>query len=511
MALVIFFITFLSFANECPAEKVLSPLPVHDQDGVGSCASNTAALMMQHNLGLAESPSYLQLSITTSGLEKADFYFKDDKGERRLFNWGAHICEVIKVAKDDGYCRHTAFAHDSIGQADPQHEQGKFLNSIAEYLEQNRSELISLRSKLASPKERQIAQQNFAYRKFARTQTCARAFDEFISHRALTRFREVLSTQIQSSAGPEKQKLQRMYRETFDERGEPTARALEFHKGFIRSTGQQLLSEEKKEQFTLGTTSLPNEAIFSVWWGNELKIGGVKLNYPFVNMFQSDHAAFGPCRKEETLLDDFKYIQKEAFCRVPGQSSLPQNFLDQAEEILSQLQEYLSPQADPQAAIVNLVSPSCAVQMTQNKGNENLGCNNHSINNDNSAERAKEKIYSQLCLGKALAISMCTGFFKSSGPVDSEYCKNDIPGVAGHGRHALTLVGYRTYGGKKQIKIQNSWGPTCPFLQNDSNSVPSALAPLVECEMDSGNRPTGRFWVDEDLLIKNSYQLSVMP
>lgn len=510
MALVVLLASFLSLAQTCPSEKVLPSLPVHDQDGVGSCASNTAALMMQHNLGLSESPSYLQLSLTTSGQEKADFYFNDDKGVRRIFNWGAHICEVIKTAKDDGYCNTSAFTLDAVGRADSRHQQGAFLNSLTEYLNSNRAALLGLRSKLSHPQERQRAIRNLAQRNFANAQTCRYPFNEFISRRALQRFKEVIRVKIQASTGPEKTKYQTMYNQTFNAQGEPTARALAFHQDFIRSQGTQLLGEEKSARLSLGTTSLPDESLFVVWWGNELKLSQARLQYPYRNMFQSDHAAYAPCRQEGSLVEDLRFVQTQAFCREPGQTSLPQNFLDQAQEILSQLQEYMTPAADPQAAMVNLISPSCAAQMPFTQGNRNLTCDDLSINNLSSARRATQRIYSELCRGKAVAISMCTGFFKATGPVNSNYCEDDVPGVEGHGRHALTLIGYRTIGEKKQIKIQNSWGPTCPFLQNTANAVPVALAQKVECEMQDG-RPTGRFWVDEDLLINNSYQLSVMP
>ena len=47
MALVIFLLTFSlsAWSQSCPTAKTLSLYPVHDQDGMGTCASNTAALI----------------------------------------------------------------------------------------------------------------------------------------------------------------------------------------------------------------------------------------------------------------------------------------------------------------------------------------------------------------------------------------------------------------------------------------------------------------------------------
>ena len=101
MALVALLLTFSlsAWSQSCPTAKTLSLFPVHDQDGMGTCASNTAALMMQHNLGLAKSPSYMQISITqsaTDGENGKDFFFTDDGGKERVFNWGANRASISR-------------------------------------------------------------------------------------------------------------------------------------------------------------------------------------------------------------------------------------------------------------------------------------------------------------------------------------------------------------------------------------------------------------------------------
>ena len=136
-------------------------------------------------------------------------------------------------------------------------------------------------------------------------------------------------------------------------------------------------------------------------------------------------------------------------------------------------------------------------------------CVAKSIKSVENATAAKSTAIQEVCAGRAVALSVCTGFFKATTPIDSKFCDNDVPGVVDHDRHAVTLIGHRPGpSGKRQFLIQNSWGNSCPFTQHEDSTYPAALVGLVECELSPGGLPTGRFWVEEDLLFNNTYSMS---
>lgn len=511
MGLVIFFTALLSLADEtCPQQKELPAMPVHDQDGLGTCASNTAALMMQHNLGLAESPSYFQLSLTYSGLKESNFFIKDSDNNDRVFNWGAHICDVLKSAKDNGYCDHSVFELDAVGRQDPTWEQQHFLENLSRFLNSNASGIEELKQNLSDSEFRSQARQRLASLFLERSRTCQESFPRFVARRGLERFKEWLTPKRTQGTLEEQVRYDRLWISTFNPDGTPQNQALEHYEYFLFVEGKNLLDSNGGIS-SLDPNLLPAERRFGEMYSSALSISGLNFDLPYTQMYQSDFDAYSVCRGNDFVSAGTLLLSQAPQCVDNSSESEINGFLSQADNILNNLMSYLNTDLDPQAGLVNLISPRCAVQMVNNKNNSAIRCENQAINNDSQADRAKNRITDHLCRDKAVAISMCTGFFKAEALIDSNYCKNDVPGVVNHGRHALTLIGYRTVGEKKQIKIQNSWGATCPFIQNAANAIPAGLLGSVECELDEEGSPTGRFWVDEDLLINNSYQLSFMP
>ncbi len=511
MALVILFSAFMALANTCPASHELRALPVHDQDGLGTCASNTAALMMQYNLGLSESPSYYQLSLTASGNDKNTFFFNDSKGTERVFNWGHHICDVIKKAKDHGYCTSSSFGLDAINRNDPEQAQQNFLINISRFVDANEAGLNDLKIKLRDPVFQSQARQKLAGHFLNRSQTCQENFLQFVTRRGVERFKQWLSGKRNVGTLSEKVKYDIFWRSSFGSDGTPKKQTIDYYGFFLRTDGKKMMDSNVNNSPSLSVGDNPDEKVFAESYAKAMGMSGIVVDLPYRSMYQSDYDAYAICRGNDVVSGSSLLLTQTPLCIPVPESAQLSNFLLQADNLIQSLLDYTRPQLDPQAGLVNLISPQCAVEMTQTKNNNQLRCNEMSISNAKNASRAKERIYSDLCSGKAVAISMCTGFFKASAPINSGHCENDVQGVQNHGKHALTLIGYRSVGGKKQIKIQNSWGTSCPFLQNNDEKIAPGLIDSVECERNEGGSVTGRFWVDEDLLINNSYQLSVMP
>lgn len=519
MALVVFLLAFSlnAWSQSCPATKSLNYLPVHDQDGMGTCASNTAALIMQHNLGLAKSPSYMQMSITHSGQggnNSNDFFFTDDQGKERLFNWGAHICDVIERASEDGFCDYDQMGFDFIGSMDPGGTQQSFLTNVARFIDQKEGSIRALKTQLNNPETRAEAERRLAYFFATPDSSCRVPAIEFVSRRALSRLKVIWESYLVAPAtNQQKTAARRLLDTAFETNGQPKAEALEYYKTFLNSNysiEQRLDTAEQSNATATGLTGAMAESTFMRWWGEKKNFQTNSIPGTLENYYVSDWRAYAPCRRPETVraLDSFL---SAPMCEVPPSDALAPQATAQAQQLINSLRLMANDQLDLQVGLVNILSPACATQMSQRADDYSDNCSDRNINSASTASSAKSLAVEEICAGRALGVSICTGFFKASTPIDSKFCDDDEPGVADHGRHAVTLIGYRQGpNSKRQFLIQNSWGNSCPFRQGISGAVPPALQNLVECEVTPGAiaSPTGRFWVDEDLLFNNTYHMS---
>lgn len=517
MALVILLLSFNVWSQSCPAAKSLNYLPVHDQDGMGTCASNTAALMMQYNLGLPKSPSYMQMSITHSGQagnNDDDFFFTDDQGRERLFNWGAHICDVVKRAGEDGFCDYDQMGFDFVGTTDPGGTQQSFLVNVARFIDQKEQNIRALKTQLNDPETRVEAERRLAYFFATPDSSCRIPPREFIARRAMSRLKVTWDGLLVPPATPaQRSAARRLLDSAFEATGQPKPEALAYYQEFLNanfSFESRLDTAEQSNSTATGLVGALSESTFTKWWGEKKNITTTGMPEVVENFYVSDWRAYAPCRRPETVraLDDFLAAP---MCTIPPSDALSSQSSSQAQQLIASLSQLANDQLDFQAGLVNIIAPACAGQMAQRAGDHSGNCSDRSINSASSASTAKQTTVDEICQGRAVGVSICTGFFKSTTPINSQYCDDDVPGVADHGRHAVTLIGYRPGPtGKRQFLIQNSWGNSCPFRQGIGGSIPAALQNLVECEVTPGAiaSPTGRFWVDEDLLFNNTYQLS---
>jgi hypothetical protein len=518
MALVIFLLTVSLnvWAQSCPSTKSLNYLPVHDQDGMGTCASNTAALIMQYNLGLPKSPSFMQMSITHSGQggnNHEDFFFTDDQGKERLFNWGAQICDVVKRASKSGFCDYDQMGFQFMGAMDPIDSQQTFLVSVSRFLDQKEGDIKALKTQLNDPAKRAEAERRLAYFFATPNSSCRIPPIEFIARRALSRLKVVWESYLVAPATTVQQTAaRRLLATAFETNGEPKAEPLSYYIEFLNANidlEKRLQIVEQSNTTATQLMGVNSEALFTNWWGlrNDIAINSL-ASTDLSNSYVSDWRAYAPCRRHETLkaLDSFLAAP---MCDVPLSDALSPQVATQAQQLVESLRLLANDQLDPQVGLVNLFAPACATQMVQRANDYSNNCDAKSIKSVENATAAKSTAIQEVCAGRAVALSVCTGFFKATTPIDSKFCDNDVPGVADHGRHAVTLIGHRPGpSGKRQFLIQNSWGNSCPFTQHEDSTYPAALVGLVECELSPGGLPTGRFWVEEDLLFNNTFSMS---
>ncbi len=179
-------------------------------------------------------------------------------------------------------------------------------------------------------------------------------------------------------------------------------------------------------------------------------------------------------------------------------------------------------------SLISILAPRCAEQLDTNRGLLNqLTCKEIRLNpslgevrgphvqaDDSLVARgvsaparrqgADAQIERALCAGRAVGVDVCTAFMNYPAPVDTEFCSRQLPGIAGHGYHAMTIVSSEVLpNGKKRYLVQNSWGSSCDFPLTRNGSG------LMSCEYN-GIRTTGRFWVDSDLMLNNTISLNIL-
>jgi hypothetical protein len=384
MKILVAFLFSASVFAQVTCRPPTARFPVQDQDGLGSCASNTASLLLQHNARVVTSPpSYIHLSIAVNAVDATTFFrpvlASDRENEGRsevLFNNGAYTCDVLNNAMFGGYCDANLLPMDFINRTDPMQSQRASLESLSRVIDQNPQAFEQFRRDLAHPVTRQTA---------------------------IRRFATVMMEE----------------------------------RDFCR-----MIPSSSDCSHPLGALALGR-------------------------MFRDPE-----CPISETI---------------------DPQFLSFAQEIAAEL---TSPTLDPQYAIVSLFSPACARQ-ARTRRIDGMSCRRvlNTVTATTSAAISRE-----LCAGRAVGISVCFEILNAELPVNTNRCQNRTEA----GNHAMTIINGQTgSNGKRRLLIQNSWGRSCPYANRP------AFNELVTCERDTDGTLTGRFWMDEELLLKNTNSVDI--
>lgn len=166
-----------------------------------------------------------------------------------------------------------------------------------------------------------------------------------------------------------------------------------------------------------------------------------------------------------------------------------------------------SPDMNYENALTMLLAPTCTDEQ-KIKIPASLSCNENHIMfgsfDTNSPQKLEKKMAKEradlfkdtrnsLSNGLAVGASLCTIFFKE----DPNYfynSSNNCKATRGDSFHAVSIIGYRCNAGKIDYLIQNSWGE---WRDLDDTKY-------------QREGTTGKAWIDEDSLIKNTYQYSTL-
>lgn len=484
--------------------------PVSDQDGLGTCASNTASLVMAYNIqGMTKVPSYLQLAVAASG-RTTDKFFKAATAADNLtpglsgdvlFVNSNQICNVINTGMNEGFCDSNLFPLDYLGQSDPFRSQQRSMEKLGRILQGNLPGLEELRTLARTTEERPNLIRRVAQILFADAQTCRQNPREYMAKKLWERQRQHWQRQLATLPPAQRQQLQTVMSRTFTPDGQPTKAAVDFAmEGIFDSNSQAVLNRDLLNE-TRSATQIPelraNEEVFGVHWGYRLGLESPNfLARPGArpDAIRRDWAARSGCEAPANIRAMEKYFQ-DPNCALTA-SPIPQEFLDVAEGIIK---EFRMRDFDPQIAMIGIIAPACAEQ-ARSRRVSGLNCQSVPAQSEQTSREARRVMAQELCAGRAVGISVCSDFLDRPTPEYSQYCRGK------NAFHAMTAIDMRTVNGKRQYLVQNSWGRTCKFADG---SIPRpAYNGLVECVLAPDGGQSGRFWIDEELLFNNTTGIS---
>lgn len=508
-------------AQLCPKEVRLPDLPVHDQDGLGTCYSNVASLMMQHKFKLEKAPSYQQMAMLTTSLDKGKdsnlTKVGETEGKEELFSSGGYECKVFNDAQTYGWCDADQFGLDVINENDSLEGQNFFLVKLAKILEKNNDSLVKLTH--ANPDEFQNLKHQLARLLTDKEKICQKSFRDLVIERLTGKIYIKWNRHLKSLVGEKRERFAKLMKLSFDQNGTASKKFISFlDKGFLENNlekdGQNYYQNKKMPK-----AAFKKEPIVFIWWALENKIDRNGIEPPKFDKTQdsffpyaNEAEIYGSCfTKGGEVADVFScFLQNE---KLPSSTSiLPQKNITLAEKYLEIMKRMGKAQSrqEKYRDFMDLVFPRCGEQLEQRKdpANSKISCVDKI--NDNKNETINHMV-SELCNMNPVGISVCGDFLKSDQPVDLKKCDKAVLNSMGmkRGLHAMSVVGYKTSdSGKRLFLIQNSWGRTCPFMK-DNIFFKKNYTGLVECEERDG-MPTGRFWIEENLLLDNTTQIAVL-
>lgn len=144
-------------------------------------------------------------------------------------------------------------------------------------------------------------------------------------------------------------------------------------------------------------------------------------------------------------------------------------------------------------------------------------------NDDCKAPKEAEKIFAKNALSaiknqRPIEVSVCADFLMYSAKKDekgvinkpkSNSCRGFGDDKRAESNHSVTATGYRCNGGKLQYQVLNSWGKKCPADNPgvECEKGKDKICQDIDCNVFEGF-PTGRLWVDQDVLVDHSTGLS---
>jgi len=559
LVLSLFLTSFSSFASQCTTYKdgllgfrsspmisgtrfsyfdqgeVLSSFKIQDQDGLGSCYANalTAAIKVSHrdHPDVSYLHASLQGSIQTYENKGRKLF---DRQKSEVFNEGGWVCETFNGLKRSG----GACSGVGSGLENNLHQKS-LLNSLAGFIDYFQSSTGS-KADLIQKLRRLFEEAVFLRRKLKKECTDQKELGFAPIEIIDQNLRNFLFTSHKSHCEkPLKEAIKKLY--TDSTLLSPDYMDGEFHSTFIKkmrstfssSSVQQSLSKfhvmfEKKIFYRSEDVINPvfNEIEKYIKASVTDKRCTKELIFPQSDRYQifeeiylqNLKSGFSDCENQ----DDANIFERITHSRLMSEEfyCLPSELHLSTQEMISHLgslNQYLGDnfldkltipgQLNSFDQLMEILMPRCRKRENLVPLN-NLNCTEESFSNYASGVRVKkyqEKILSALKEKKGVTVSFCSTFLKSPTFTPTNFCQINPNPIDDHSNHAMSVTGYRCINGKLQFQLLNSWGKTCPpgANQNYRNDY-------MECELDSRGRPSGKLWVNEDVLFDSTIGVSVV-
>lgn len=484
-------------AQEC----LLPPRPIQDQDGLPSCAANTAALLLAQNLGLDHELSYFQLYILGRS-EK----LKQSPTLGATFAGGNPVCQTINSAQRYGHCQRGAFVWDGQNFEDASKQQELFLDSLRALQATHGHWLEKLQNPATSSAEKLRIRQQLAGCFQRRQETCGEDFQDFLARRLEQELEGVMRQRVEMLLPSARAKrLQELYQRTFTAQKRLTPSARSFLLRHQWGAALERSGGAPPEPARLQDLALPSLAeSYEAWAKHEL---GALDGLPALGLLaqprqRQERESYEECRR---FSPSVYLAQKMTLNCHDLPPVIEPRFYQLGEQLIQQLEKLRQRSDASLEGIVQLMAPECERQMRTAKAPANWQCETRTTAGGGGwgYARARAQAERELCeQRRAVGVTMCIRFF-SDGPrtaASGQNCEEKA-------LHAMALVGVRRGAdGKKNFLVQNSWGRSCPFL-DQRGKLRGDFAGLASCEQDASGVPTGRFWVTEELFQRNLYDL----
>lgn len=549
--------------------KSVMTFPVQDQDGLGTCYANSAAILLQGTLNSPEPLSYHQLalihSITDGGQET--LVNTDKHNQLHYSGEGGWVCRAIEAAQDFGFCDANQFSLDRHGSGDPAEEQANMIYRYGEMIdrlvnrehggpstnwqlfEENLKDLLVDKKKACAEPREQHFEKKLTELLPSYIIKQIEVLEEVIAEERTPRKNSKKNAPSMSFLVPELEKrlaAWRLARERLLTAGVGTDGGLNWMvrdplpaplKAQIPNWIAALdTNDGKKDYLNLNLSSLPAQ-LFGVL-GDQVPpevMSNARDDISGRELIGEINEAWHACGAtlDLDLISGLTPDSMFSHPRCQSYAGLQDREIRELEQVAANLTNTLrrvspSRYEDRAHGLLSLLAPGCAAQMPAKKELlRGKSCNSFVFNSDmqvgrrsnihQNARRMKREekkaaarswANQHLCQKRPVAISVCTEFMNLTDPqVDTRNCRQRPPEdpTNKHGNHAMVLVGYSVEAdGKGRYLVQNSWGASCPVADDAAKGV------VCEAIPEGSKNYTGRFWIGEDLLFNNTFEMSVV-
>jgi len=530
--------------------RVLSTFKTQDQDGMGSCYANSLTVAIKATHKDHPDVSYIHASfLGTSSRLKGDKNFLVDPSTDKLFNWGGSSCQNFDELKQKGgACDAKAV---SLENDDRQESLLKKMGKILDYFSHDhkipRQEFRKTIENFLEKRDKinldlMLACLEDKEKGFSGTETIDQWLRVALIKKRSPECRDLLLDTLQKLYTPESIiKSDRIFGELNADTSSKLRKFFsspEMKKSFLKYSIFKAKSDYQNIMDLTESIVLKLEKILKtkdfLRKCPEEDLITPELSVVFINELYEHDLGLSSIKCETLASSSLLSKIKRLISFDQPLACLPESLKLFSEDVISNIhdfetlfgRDFLTKMLDPKdedlySIFGQLAFPNCQDKshlislqdlackwvdlksVGKKKCPDSTSCND--LDMDKIREAFQQTVLPLLKKDQPVMISVCTSFLQNTEFKRTNQCKDNSNSVKGHSRHGLTVSGYRCQNGKIQYQIQNSWGGMCP-----SGAGSKYKNSYLDCELDKQGKPIGRFWVDEEVLLDSTTDISYL-